>query len=279
MKAVREASQLRAALAEERARGRRIGFVPTMGALHAGHVSLLRAARAADDVVVLSIFVNPLQFGPAEDLSSYPRDEAGDLAIAGEAGVDIAFLPTESEMFPVAPSTVVKAGPVAEPLEGEARPGHFEGVATVVAKLFNLVQPNRAYFGQKDAQQVAVIKSMTRDLSFPVDVVVCPTVREPDGLALSSRNAYLDAAARAKATILWKALQAGRGALTEGESWEVAEKTMISVVGRADGVELEYARAVDPVSFGPPGSRGPALLVIAARVGPTRLIDNLMVER
>ena len=250
-----------------------------MGALHEGHISLLRAARAADDIVVLSIFVNPLQFGPGEDLSSYPRDEAADLGEAEEAGVDIAFLPTAAEMFPPDRSTVVKVGAVAEPLEGAARPGHFEGVATVVAKLFNLVQPHRAYFGQKDAQQVAVIKTMTRDLSFPLDVVVCPTVREPDGLAMSSRNAYLDPAARARATILWQALQAGRDAVGEGASWEVAEKAMESVVDGVDGVELEYARAVDPASFGPPAPRGPALFVIAARVGVARLIDNLLVER
>ena len=279
MKIVREASELRAALADERARGRRIGFVPTMGALHEGHVSLLRAARAADDVVVLSIFVNPLQFGAGEDLASYPRDEAGDLAAAQEAGVDIAFLPTADEMFPPDRSTAVKVGRVADALEGAARPGHFEGVATVVAKLFNLVHPHRAYFGQKDAQQVAVIKTMTRDLSFPVDVVVCPTIREPDGLALSSRNVYLDGSARARATILWQALQAGRQVVAEGASWEVAEKTMESVVGRVEGVELEYARAVDPASFGPPAPPGPALFVIAARVGAARLIDNLLVER
>ena len=279
MNIVREVSQLRAALADERARGRRIGFVPTMGALHQGHVALLRAARAQDDVVVLSIFVNPLQFGPDEDLTSYPRDEAGDLAAAEEAGVDVAFLPSVDEMFPSDRSTVIKVGPVAEPLEGAARPGHFDGVATIVAKLFNIVQPDRAYFGQKDAQQVAVIKTMTRDLSFPVDVVVCPTVREHDGLAMSSRNAYLDAAARAEAVILWRALQAGRQAVAEGASWEVAEKTMEGVVGRVAGIELEYARAVDPDSFGPPMPQGPALFVIAARVGPARLIDNLLVER
>ena len=279
MKVVREVSALREAIASERDRGRRVGFVPTMGALHEGHVSLLRAARDADDVVVLSIFVNPLQFGAGEDLSAYPRDEAGDLAAAADAGVDLVFVPSTVEMFPPERSAVVRVGAVAEPLEGAARPGHFEGVATVVAKLFNLVQPDRAYFGQKDAQQVAVIKTMVRDLSFPVDVVVCPTVRESDGLAMSSRNAYLSPADRAIATTLWRALQAGRDAAEGGAPWEIAEKAMESVVDGVDGVELEYARAVDPASFGSPSADASALLVIAARVGHARLIDNLLVER
>lgn len=279
MRVVREVSELRAAVVAERAAGRSIGFVPTMGALHEGHVSLLRAAGERDDFVVLSIFVNPLQFGIGEDLSSYPRDEAGDLAAAEASGVDLAFLPAVEEMYPPGRSTTVRVGAVAETLEGAVRPGHFEGVATVVAKLFNLVQPDRAYFGQKDAQQVAVIKRMTRDLSFPLDVVVCPTVREPDGLAMSSRNAYLQSAERAVATTLWRALQAGREAIGDGATWEVAEKTMENVVERVPEVELEYARAVDPDSFGPPSVSGPLLLVIAARVGRARLIDNLLVDR
>lgn len=279
MRVVREVSELRAAVLAERAAGHSIGFVPTMGALHEGHDSLLRAARKRDDFVVLSIFVNPLQFGIGEDLSSYPRDEAGDLAAAEAAGVDLVFLPSVEEMYPPGRSTTVRVGAVAEPLEGAARPGHFEGVATVVAKLFNLVQPDRAYFGQKDAQQVAVIKTMARDLSFPLDVVVCPTVREPDGLAMSSRNAYLQSAERAAATTLWRALRAGREALADGATWEVAEKTMENVVEEVPEVELEYARVVDADSFGPPSVNGPLLLVIAALVGRARLIDNLLVER
>jgi pantoate--beta-alanine ligase len=173
----------------------------------------------------------------------------------------------------------VSVAGVADVLEGAARPGHFDGVATVVAKLFNLVQPDSAYFGQKDAQQVAVIKAMSRDLSFPVDVVVCPTVRGSDGLAMSSRNAYLGEADRAIAGALWQALQAGREVIDHGGSWEVAEKTMEDLIGRTSEVELEYARAVDPVSFRSPSASGPILLVIAARVGPARLIDNLVVER
>lgn len=230
-------------------------------------------------MVVLSIFVNPLQFGPDEDLSSYPRDEVGDLAAAEAAGVDLVFAPSAAQMFPPERCSLVRVGSVSEPLEGAARPGHFDGVATVVAKLFNLVQPQRAYFGQKDAQQVAVIKAMVRDLSFPVNVVVCPTVRESDGLAMSSRNAYLTADDRARAITLWRALQAGREAAVDGASWEIAEKAMESVVGQVDGIHLEYARAVDPDSFGPPSDEASALLVIAARVGRARLIDNLQVER
>ena len=279
MKVVREVSALREAVASGRRDGHVIGFVPTMGALHDGHISLLQAARAEVDSVVLSIFVNPLQFGADEDLAAYPRDESGDLAAAESAGVDLAFLPSTAEMFPPDRSTLVRVGAVAEPLEGAARPGHFDGVATVVAKLFNLVQPDRAYFGQKDAQQVAVIQTMVRDLSFPVDVVVCPTVRESDGLAMSSRNAYLTPEDRAQAGTLWRALEAGREAVADGASWEIAEKAMESVVDRVDGVHLEYACAVDPRSFGSPDGDDCALLVIAARVGPARLIDNLLVER
>jgi len=279
MKVVRNVAALRDAIADAREHGRTIGFVPTMGALHDGHVSLLRASREHDDVVVLSIFVNPLQFGTGEDLSSYPRDEAGDLVLARTAGVDLVLIPTTEEMYPPDRSTTVTVGSVAEPLEGSARPDHFDGVATVVAKLFNLVTPDRAYFGQKDAQQVAVVKTMARDLSFPLDVVVCPTVREADGLALSSRNAYLRPQDRKAATALWRALQAGGDAIADGASWEVAEKTMEEVMGATEGVALEYARAVDPDSFQAPASHGGVLLVIAARVGRARLIDNLLVER
>lgn len=279
MRTIRDISDLRRVISAERTAGHSIGFVPTMGALHEGHVSLLRAARERDDFVVLSIFVNPLQFGPNEDLASYPRSEANDLAAAEAAGVDLAFLPTVEQMYPPGRATTVSVAGVADVLEGAARPGHFDGVATVVAKLFNLVQPDSAYFGQKDAQQVAVIKAMSRDLSFPVDVVVCPTVRGSDGLAMSSRNAYLGEADRAIAGALWQALQAGREVIDHGGSWEVAEKTMEDLIGRTSEVELEYARAVDPVSFRSPSASGPILLVIAARVGPARLIDNLVVER
>ncbi|MDP9068484.1 MAG: pantoate--beta-alanine ligase [Actinomycetota bacterium] len=278
MKVARTETELRGALRGSRARGRSIGFVPTMGALHPGHLSLVAAARAETDVVVLSIFVNPLQFGPSEDLAAYPRPEGRDLQLAEQAGVDVAFLPPVSEMYRPGRSTTLSLAGPAVVLEGAARPGHFDGVATVVAKLFNQVQPDRAYFGQKDAQQVAVIKAMVRDLSIPVEVVVCPTVREPDGLALSSRNAYLVGSERTAATVLWRALQAGSRAVEEGAAWEVAEKTMEQVVAGEAGVSLEYARAVDPETFEPASGRA-ALLVIAARVGRARLIDNLPIAR
>ncbi len=278
MKVVRTEGALRDALTPHRRADHSIGFVPTMGALHEGHLSLLRAARLECDVVVVSIFVNPLQFGPREDLAAYPRSEERDLHLAEGAGTDIVFAPTTEEMYPAGTSTMVTAADVALPLEGEARPGHFDGVATVVAKLFNQVQPHKAYFGQKDAQQVAVIQAMVRDLSIPVEVVVCPTVREPDGLAMSSRNAYLSSEERERATVLWRALEAGHAALSEGAAQEVAEKVMEDVVESETGVVLGYARAVDPTTFGPSDGTSPILLVIAARVGSTRLIDNLPVS-
>lgn len=279
MNVVRTMGELREALRGPRHQGRSIGFVPTMGALHEGHLSLLRAARQDCDVVVLSIFVNPLQFGPHEDLVSYPRSEERDLALAQESGSDIAFLPSKEEMYGSAAQTRVVLGAVAAALEGAARPGHFDGVATVVAKLFNAVQPDRAYFGQKDAQQVAVIKTMVRDLNFPVGVVVCPTIREADGLAMSSRNAYLGTDDRRRATVLWRALQEGRSVVASGAAVEVAEKAMRSVVADEPAATLEYARAVDPDTFGDPTVGRPVLLAIAARVGPARLIDNMLVER
>lgn len=229
-------------------------------------------------MVVLSIFVNPLQFGPTEDLSAYPRSEGSDLAAAEDVGVDVVFIPSEDEMYPPGRSTRIETGVVADPLEGASRPGHFSGVATVVAKLLNLVQPDRVYLGQKDAQQVAVVKTMVRDLSFPVDVVVCPTVREADGLALSSRNVYLQGEDRARATVLWRSLEAGRRLLLAGGSVEAAEREMREVIAGEEGVQLDYASVVDPDSFGPASNGAPYLLVIAARVGPARLIDNLKVE-
>ena len=276
MKVARSTDELKAGLGPLRTRS--IGFVPTMGALHEGHLSLVRTARSQNEVVVMSIFVNPLQFGPAEDLSGYPRSEESDLAAAEEVGVDMVFLPSVEEMYPPGRSTQIDPGVVAGPLEGASRPGHFTGVATVVAKLLNLVQPDTVYFGQKDAQQVAVVKRMVRDLSFPVDVVVCPTVREPDGLALSSRNVYLQPRERTKATILWRALQAGRQALLDGDAIESVEQRMQTLIAGEEGVALDYASVVDPDSFGSPDNGGPYLLVVAARVGKARLIDNLRVE-
>jgi pantoate--beta-alanine ligase len=272
----RTTDELRKMLAPARLDARTIGFVPTMGALHDGHLSLVRAAKARSEVVVLSIFVNPLQFGPSEDLASYPRDEQRDLDLARAEGVDVVFLPTVEEMFPSGSTTLVHVGGVSDHIEGAARPGLFDGVATVVAKLFDQVQPTFAFFGQKDAQQVAVIRRMIEDLSFPIELVVCPTVRESDGVAMSSRNAYLGGLDRRRAVVLSRALEAGIAALERGVGPDGAEAAMVELLGPAEGIELDYARAVDPDTFGHPDPGGDVLLVVAARVGPARLIDNML---
>ena len=270
-------AELRAHLDEARAAGRRVGFVPTMGYLHDGHASLLRAARAADDVVLLSIFVNPLQFAPDEDLDAYPRDLSGDTALAEAEGVDLVFAPSTREMYPEAVLTTVSVGAVAAPLEGHSRPTHFDGVATVVTKLFAIVGPCRAYFGEKDFQQLAVVRRLAADLSLPVEVVGCPTVREADGLAMSSRNAYLSAADRAVAPVLHRALQVGRAAVEGGEDDPAAvRELMASVVRSEPGADLDYAEVVDPGTLAAPGRlAGEVRLLVAARVGPARLIDNV----
>lgn len=274
MKTVRTAAQLRAELAS--LAGKRIGFVPTMGSLHEGHLSLIAAATDSCDLVIVSIFVNPLQFGPREDFAAYPRDESRDLELAAEAGVDVVFLPSVDEMYPPGRATTVSVGPVGDVLEGADRPGHFDGVTTVVTKLFNLVRPDVAFFGQKDAQQVAVIKQLVRDLSFDIELAICPTVREPDGLALSSRNAYLSADDRQRAAALHRALLAGADSLS-AKDFDATEKKMWELLV-AEGLEPSYAAAVDPETFGPPDPYGPVLLVVAARLGKTRLIDNLLVQ-
>ena len=275
MKIARSRAELYETLRSARGEGLRIGFVPTMGALHEGHLSLVEAARGVADVVVLSVFVNPLQFGPSEDLASYPRDEDRDLELAQGAGVGVVFLPSIGEMYPEGRSTTVSVGELGIVLEGADRPGHFDGVATVVAKLFNLVSPDVAVFGQKDAQQVAVIKKMVKDLSYAIEIVVAPTVREPDGLALSSRNAYLSADDRPRATALYRALLAGANTIAE-EGFEAAEKNMWELLV-AEGLEPSYARVVDPETFGQPANGSHVLLVIAARLGDTRLIDNMLI--
>lgn len=254
-----------------------LGFVPTMGYLHDGHLSLVHRAVADNDHTAISIFVNPLQFGPSEDFATYPRNEDRDLHLAEQAGVDVAFVPSVDAMYPKGSDTKVSVGRLGEVLEGAIRPGHFEGVATVVVKLFNMVQPKRAYFGQKDAQQVAVIRQVVRDLALPVEIVVGQTVREPDGLALSSRNSYLSAADRAKAPVLWQALQAGSEELQRSNDRALAEKQMRATIEAAGGVDLDYARAVYPDTFEPAAGGSRTLLVIAARIGSTRLIDNLLV--
>lgn len=260
-----------------------IGFVPTMGYLHAGHLSLAHQARAENAVVVASIFVNPAQFGPNEDLSRYPRDLPRDLALLEAAGVDLVFTPPAADqIYPPGFATYVDPGGLlAERLEAASRPGHFRGVATVVAKLFQLVRPHRAYFGQKDAQQVAVIRRMIADLNMPVELRVLPTVREADGLAMSSRNSYLGPEDRLAATVLYRALQAGKAAFDARPRGgaQAVRQAMVEVVSREPRATLDYADVCDPDTFAPLEElRAPALLAIAARVGPARLIDNVLLR-
>ena len=278
MREVASSAELRAATDAARASGAGVGFVPTMGALHAGHRALLARARAENDLVVASVFVNPLQFGPAEDLASYPRDREADLAVLAAEGTDLAFLPAEGEVWPAPPEVRLRVGALADRLEGLARPGHLDGVATVVAKLLHLVGPSRAYFGQKDAQQLAVVRRMVEDLAFPNEIVACPTVREPDGLAVSSRNAYLSAAERERATALYRALSAGRAAFQAGQrdpaAVEVAARDLLE---DAPGVEPDYVALVEEATFEPAKQAEPGqVLATAARVGRTRLIDNVI---
>lgn len=257
-----------------------VGFVPTMGYLHDGHLALVRRARAACASVVVSIFVNPTQFGPSEDLAAYPRDLDGDLAKLEAEQVDLVWLPTPDVMYPAGFQTWITVDAVTKPLEGAARPGHFRGVATVVAKLFNGVLPHRAYFGQKDAQQAVVIKRMTRDLNFAIEIVVCPTVREPDGLAMSSRNAYLNPDQRRAATVLYRALRAAERAFQDASrDAEALRRTMRQVISAEPLATPQYVSCADPDSLEElRGEVRRALLSLAVLVGPTRLIDNVIVE-
>jgi pantoate--beta-alanine ligase len=271
--------ETRAAIAKARA-AERIGFVPTMGFLHAGHLSLIRVAREAGATfVAVSIFVNPTQFGPTEDFERYPRDEERDARLLAAEGVDLLFLPPVAEMYPAGAMTSVKVGGVSKPLEGARRPGHFDGVATVVAKLFHIVQPDLAVFGRKDAQQCAVIDRMVRDLDIPVRLVFGETIREHDGLAMSSRNAYLSPGERSKAPVLHRALRAGQEAITHGvHSVPDLGRLMERVVDEEGGVEIDYLAVVDPETFEPPTDfERDVLLAGAIRIGPTRLIDNVRV--
>jgi pantoate--beta-alanine ligase len=276
---IRAVAMARKACDAARSAGRTVGFVPTMGAFHDGHVSLIRRARDERDAVVVSIFVNPLQFGPGEDLSRYPRDEERDLSMAGELGVDVVFAPTIEEMYPAGqPAVTVDPGPLGDRLEGAVRPGHFRGVATVVAKLFEVVGPSTAYFGEKDAQQLAVIRRMVRDLSFPIDVVGCPTVREFDGLAMSSRNAYLSPVQREAAGCLFLALSEAAEMARGGER-DAARlvAAMAREIGATPEAGIDYAAVVDEETFEEVGTiAGPARALVAARFGETRLIDNLL---
>jgi pantoate--beta-alanine ligase len=278
VRTVRTVAELRASLAEPRRAGRSIGLVPTMGAFHDGHLELMRRARAENDVVVVSLFVNPAQFGPSEDLATYPRDEAADAAQAEELGVDVLFAPPVDEVYPPGFATTVSVKGLTEVLDGD--PGqrgaeHFHGVTTVVTKLFNMAQPDAAYFGQKDAQQALVIKRLVRDLDIPVRIEVVPTVREPDGLAMSSRNAYLTEEERERALGLSRALAAANQEVAAGR--RDAQSVIAAARGELDarGIDPEYLelRSADDLS---PADRvnGRTLLAVAARVGRARLIDN-----
>ena len=268
---------LRSRLAEARAATRRVGLVPTMGFLHAGHRSLIEAARARNDTVVVSIFVNPLQFNPGEDFDAYPRDLDRDLGVCAAAGADIVFAPGQCEMYPEPTATTVRVGPLADVLCGASRPGHFDGVATVVAKLFAIVGECSAFFGEKDFQQLAIVTRMAADLSLPVRVVGCATVREPDGLALSSRNAYLSEPERSQAPVLRRALRSGADLVEAGETDPAAvEAQMAAVIATAPLAEIDYTAAVSPATLiAPERLQGDVRLLAAARFGRARLIDNL----
>ncbi len=266
----------------EWARPNKVGFVPTMGYLHEGHLSLIQQGRRENDLLVVSIFVNPLQFGPHEDLERYPRDLPHDLQMLEDAGVDILFTPTPDEIYPPGFATSVEiSGPLTEEVEGAHRPGHFRGVATVVLKLFQIVQPHQAYFGHKDAQQAAVLSRMVIDLNLPMKLHILPTIREADGLALSSRNAYLDPKLHAAATVLYQALQAGRQAFEahSGGSPLIVTQIMAETVAKEPLARLDYAELRDPMNFLPLETlRAPALLAIAVHIGPIRLIDNFLLR-
>jgi len=277
------------ALAQEREHWtKQVGFVPTMGYLHEGHLSLFKQARAENEIVIGSIFVNPTQFGPHEDLARYPRDLERDLRLLEALGVDAVFVPSAAEIYPQGFTTyVVPEGPLAEQAEGATRPGHFRGVATVVLKLFQMVRPHRAYFGQKDAQQVAVIQRMVADLNVPLQLRILPTIREADGLAMSSRNSYLEPPMRNAASTLYQALQAGKACFQQqihansGSSAEVQQvaKAMRDVIAQQPIIRLDYAEVRDAISFLPLETFQPsALLLIAAYPGKTRLIDNFLLR-
>lgn len=276
MRIVRTVSEVRAAVAAARADGGTIGLVPTMGAFHEGHLSLMRAARADSELVVVSLFVNPVQFGAGEDLGAYPRDEQRDAGLARAEGVDILFAPAVDEIYPDGFATSIHVSGITDVLCGARRgPHHFDGVATVVAKLFGIVAPDVAYFGQKDAQQVLVVRRLVRDLNIPVRIVACPTVREPDGLAMSSRNAYLDPGARARATALNRALAAAADIVDRGERSAGAVLAAADAVLADAGIEPEYLELRDAGDLHELSRiDGEALLAVAARVGAARLIDN-----
>ena len=273
-------ADLRSNLSAARKAGKRIGLVPTMGALHEGHLSLVRASKLQCGLTVVSIYVNPTQFGPREDLAKYPRTLQSDIEALAALETELVFAPGNEEMYPEGYCTWVEPGAVAEPLEGQCRSGHFGGVATVVLKLFEIVRPDAAYFGQKDFQQALVIRRMVRDLNVPVEIVVCPIVREPDGLAMSSRNGYLSLAARGRALVLWQSLQLAGELVAQGErNVEKIVDQMRKVILTADDARIDYVALVDPETLQPVLSiTGRTLAALAVRIENTRLIDNCLLE-
>ena len=278
MKICTTIEEMRTACRALRRPGGRLGFVPTMGALHEGHLSLVRAAKASCDVVAASIFVNPKQFGPSEDFGTYPRASERDRLLLQKEGVELLFAPPVDEMYPLGAVTWVTVEELSDKLDGRSRPGHFRGVTTVVSKLFHIVEPDAAFFGQKDAAQVAILRRMVRDLNFPVEIVVCPIVREPDGLAMSSRNAYLDSQQRKWALVLKRALMKAKKLADQGER-NVAKllATAREELASEPVMQLDYLEIVDPDSLDTVEeiSKG-AVIVVAAFVGTTRLIDNIV---
>jgi len=258
-----------------------VGFVPTMGYLHQGHLALVQQARAENKTVVVSIFVNPTQFGPKDDLAAYPRDPERDLALLEKEGTDVVFMPSAEEMYPEGFNSWVEVEKVTDRLEGVFRPGHFRGVATIVAKLFNIVQPHRAYFGQKDAQQLIVIKKMASDLNMDLEIVAVPTVREPDGLAMSSRNTYLDPEERKAALVLWNALSLAQELWGKGErSAERLRQEMSALIQKEPRAKIDYVSIADPDSLEELSQiESAALVSMAVRIGKTRLIDNITLGR
>ena len=277
MQVIERIDAVRKELDAARARGRTVGLVPTMGYLHEGHASLVRRSATEGDLTVVSVFVNPLQFGANEDLAAYPRDLEGDVALAGAAGADLVFAPSVDEMYPAPVVTSVHVGELSEAMEGASRAGHFDGVATVVAKLFAVAGPCRAYFGEKDFQQLAVVRRMAGDLSMPVEVVGCSTVRELDGLALSSRNVYLEGEDRQAATVLYRALREGAALIEAGEHDPgVVRSRMAAAVAAEPRATLDYAEVVGAEDLqSPVHLAGELRLLVAARVGRARLIDNV----
>jgi len=281
MKTVRTIAEVRSLVAAAKGAGQKVGLIPTMGYLHEGHLSLIDEARSGGArFIVVSIFVNPSQFGPHEDFEKYPRDEKRDAELLREKGVDLLFAPAVAEMYPDGFHSSVHIGGVSEPLEGERRPGHFDGVATVVLKLFNIVMPDLAVFGQKDAQQCGVISHMVRDLDVPVRLVIAKTRREESGLAMSSRNSYLSESERQLAPALQRALRKGQAALGAAATTTEVEQEMLESLQLSPGVQADYLRLVDPETFAAPRDLDRELLLVGAvRIGKTRLIDNIRLER